>query len=69
MIRKHSLEELASLSKAVNLGKLKRQKDWKIWSRALKNYLLTIIGRYRVPLSYVIRESVASDYAIELQPD
>ena len=36
-IRKLSLEELDSLSKAANPGNLKRHKEWITWSRALKN--------------------------------
>ena len=36
-IRKHTLEELASFNKAVDPGKLKRHKDWIVWSKALKN--------------------------------
>ena len=36
-IRKHSLEESASLSKATNTGKLKLHRDWIAWSRELKN--------------------------------
>ena len=30
---------------------------------------MTIIGQYGVTLGYVIRESAAPDYTIELQPD
>ena len=44
-IRKHSLEESAILGKATNPIKLKRHKDWITWSRALKNYLSTILGQ------------------------
>ena len=60
---------MASLSKAANPGKLKRHKDWITWYRELKNYLSTILGQDGVPLRYVIRESAAPDYVIELQPD
>ena len=38
-IRKHSLEESASLSNSANPGKLKQHKDWITWSRALNNYM------------------------------
>ena len=38
-IRKHSLEELASLSKVVAPGKLKQHKYWTTWSMSLNNYL------------------------------
>ena len=65
----HGLEESARLSKAVNPGKLKQQKNWITWSRSLKNYLLIILCQNRVPLRYVIRESAAPDYVIELLPN
>jgi hypothetical protein len=51
-IRKHNVEESDSLSTASD-GKLKRQKDWLVWSRSLTNYLSTILGQDGVPLSYV----------------
>ena len=63
-IRKHSLEELASPSKAADPGKLKGHTDWVTWSRSLNNYLLTIIGQDRFTLSYVIGESEVPDYTI-----
>ena len=56
-IRKYSLDESSSLSKAANPGKLKRYKECITWYRALKNHLLTILGQNRVPLRYVIRYS------------
>ena len=68
-IRKHSLEESASLSKAADTGKLKRHKDCIASFRVLNNYLSTVMGRGRLSLIYVIRESEAPDYIIELQPD
>ena len=60
-IRKHSLQELAIIGKAANPGKLKRHKDCSTQYRALKNYLLTILGQDGFPLSYVSRESAAQD--------
>ena len=36
-------------------------------SRALKKYMLTIIGQDGGPLRYVIRDYVAPDYTIESQ--
>ena len=66
-IRKHGLEESASLNKATDPGKLKQHNDWITWSMALNNYLSIIIFQDRVPLIYVIRECAAPDYAIELQ--
>jgi hypothetical protein len=64
-IRRHNAEESDSLSTASDPGKLKRQKDWLVWSRSLTNYLLTILGQEGVPLSYVIRESDETDYEHE----
>jgi hypothetical protein len=61
-IRKHNAEESDSLSTATDPGKLKRQKDWLVWSHSLTNYLLTILGQDGVPLSYVIRENDEPDY-------
>ena len=68
-IRKHNAEESDGLSKAADPGKLKRQKDWIAWSRGLKNYLSTKQGQNGVPLSYIIRENAAPDYALELEAD
>jgi hypothetical protein len=67
--RKHNSDESDGLSKAADPGKLKRQKEWTVWSRSLKNYLSTIQGQDGVPLSYVIRDEDAPDYTIESLPD
>ncbi len=64
-IRQHNADESDSLSKAADPGKLKKQKDWVVWSRALTNYLSTILGQDGVPLSYIIRENEEPDYADE----
>ena len=69
MIRKNRLEESASLIKSADTDKLKRHKEWITWSRAIKNYQLTIIGHYRVPLRYEVREFESTDYTIKSQPD
>jgi hypothetical protein len=53
---------LDSLNTASDPGKLKRQKDWLVWSRNLSNYLSTILGQDRVPLSYIFRENDEPDY-------
>ena len=39
MIWKNNRDESESLSKASDPGKLKRQKDWLVWSRGFKNHL------------------------------
>ena len=68
-IRKHNSEESDALSKASNPGKLKRQKEWLVWSRGLNNYLSTILGQDGVPLSYVIREDDEPDREGEEEKD
>jgi hypothetical protein len=50
-IRKHNAEELDSLSTASDPGKLKRHKDWLVWSCSLTNYLSTVLGQDGVPFS------------------
>jgi hypothetical protein len=64
-MRKHTSEELDSLIKSSDPGKLKKNKEWPPWSRSLKNYLSTILGQDGVPLSYVIRENEDPDYEDE----
>jgi hypothetical protein len=68
-IRKHNAEESDSLSTASHTGKLKRQKDWLVWSRSLTNYLSTILGQDGLPLSYIIRENDEPDYDEEDKED
>jgi hypothetical protein len=68
-IRKHNAEESDSLSTASDPRKLKRQKDWLVWSRSLTNYMLTILGQDGVPLSYIIRENDEPDYDKEDEGD
>jgi hypothetical protein len=68
-IRKHNTEEPDGLSTASDPGKVKRQKDWLVWSRSLTNYLSTILGQDGVPLSYIIRENDEPDYDEEDEED
>jgi hypothetical protein len=68
-IRKHTVDESDQVSKSADPGKLKRQKDWTVWSRGLENYLSTILGQDGVPLSYVIRDDDDPDYSNEDDDD
>ena len=68
-IRKYSLEESTSLSKAADPGKIKRHKDLIKFSKAINNYLSTILGQDVILFIYVIRGCAALEHAIELQPD
>ena len=60
---------MASLVKASNPGKLKRHKEWIMWSRALTDYLSTVLGQDIVPLRYVGKEFKAPDYMLDSQPN
>jgi hypothetical protein len=68
-MRKHKLDESDNLSKAADPGKLKKQKDWLNWERALQNFLSTIPGQDGVPLSYLIRADDAPSYVNEGDDD
>ena len=48
-------------AKEASPGPLKSEKQWNEWITALVNYLSTIVGQDRVPLSYVIREKADPD--------
>ncbi len=67
-VRKSRTEDSSS-SQAADPGKCKGSKGWLVWSRALKNYLSTILGQDGVPLSYIIREEAAPDYELENEID
>jgi hypothetical protein len=64
LVRKSRTEDSSS-SQAADPGKCKGSKGWLVWSRALKNYLSTILGQDGVPLSYIIRDEEAPDYELE----
>jgi hypothetical protein len=58
----HNADESNKLSKAADPGKLKKQRDWVVWSRSLANYLSAIPGQDGVPTSYVIWNNKEPDY-------
>ena len=45
-----------TFSKAADPGKFKDKRKWHDWEPSFVNYLSTIPGSYRVPLSYIVRE-------------
>ena len=49
-------EQPDTVSKAADPGKFKDERKWPEWEPAFCNYLSTIPGVSRVPLSYVVRE-------------
>ena len=60
---KVDMDQVDTISKAADLGKLKDERKWPEWYPAVVNYLSTIPGVYGVPLSYVVRENKAPDHA------
>ena len=68
-LRKVDMDQVDTISKASDLGKLKDERKWPEWYLAFVNYLSTIPGVYRVPLSYVIRENEPRDHAHDFACD
>jgi hypothetical protein len=55
-VRRIEKEQSDTASKAADPGKFKDEKKWSEWEPAFCNYLSTIQGVNRVPLSYVVRK-------------
>ena len=62
---KTDAEQVDTISKAADPGKFKDEKKWPDWEPAFVNYLSTIPGVRRVPLSYVVRENAAPDHEMD----
>ena len=62
-------DQVHTISKAADPGKLKDERKWPEWYPAFVNYLSTIPGVYGVPLSYVVRENEAADHARDFVGD
>ena len=67
--RKVDTDQVDTISKAADLGKLKDERKWPEWYPALVNYLSAIPGVYGVPLSYVVRENQAPDHTRDFDGD
>ena len=63
------MDQVDTISKAADLGKLKDERKWPEWYPAFVNYLPTIHSVYGVPLSYVVRENEAPDHARDFVGD
>ena len=68
-LRKVDTDQVDTISKAVDPGKLKDKRKWPEWYPAFVNYLSTIPGVYGVPLSYVVHENQAPDYTRDFEGD
>ena len=62
-LRKVDMDQVDTISKAADLGKLKDERKWPEWYPAFINYLSTIPGVYGVLLSYIVRDNEAPDHA------
>ena len=63
------MDQVHTISKAADLGKLKDERKWPERYPAFVNYLSTIPGVYGVSLSYVVRENEAPDHARDFAGD
>ena len=68
-LRKVDTDQIDTISKAADLGKLKDERKWPEWYPAFVNYLSTIPGVYGVPLSYVVWENQAPDHTRDFEGD
>ena len=55
-------DQVDTISKAADPGKLKDERKWPDWEPAFVDDLSTIPGSYHVPLSYVVREQEDPDH-------
>ena len=68
-LHKVDTDQVDTISKAADPGKLKDERKWPEWYPAFVNYLSTIPGVYGVPLPYVVRENQAPDHTRDFEGD
>ena len=68
-LRKVDMDQVDTISKAADPGKLKDERKWPEWYPTFVNYLSTIPGVYGVPLSYVAQDNEAPDHACDFAGD
>ena len=68
-LRKVDTDQVDTISKVADPGKLKDERKWLEWYPAFVNYLSTIPGVYGVWLSYVVRENQAPDHTRDYEGD
>ena len=68
-LRKVDTDQVNTISKAADPGKLKDERKWPEWYPAFVNYLSTIPGVYGVPLSYIICDNADPDHARDFAGD
>ena len=67
--RKVDTDQVDTISKVADPGKLKDERKWPEWYPAFVNYLSTIPGVYGVPLTYIVRENEAPDHKRDFAGD
>ena len=68
-LRKVDTDQVDTISKVADPGKLKDERKWPEWYPAFVNYLSMIPGVYGVLLSYVVRENQATDHMRDFEGD
>ena len=68
-LRTVDTDQVDTIGKVADPGKLKDERKWPEWYPAFVNYLSTIPGVYGVPLSYVVCKNEAPDHAHDFVGD
>ena len=68
-LRKVDTDQVDTISKAADPGKLEDKRKLPEWYPAFVKYLSNIPGVYGVPLSYVVRDNEAPDHAHDFAGD
>ena len=69
LLRKNDSNQVHTICKAADPGKLKDEKKWPNWEPAFVNYLSTIHGVKGIPLSYVVHANEAPDHETNFKGD
>ena len=68
-LRKVDTDQVDTLSKGADLGKLKDERKWPEWYPVFVNYLSTIPRVYGVPLLYIVRDNEAPKHVCDFAGD
>ena len=68
-LRKVDMDQVDTISKAADPGKLKDERKWPEWYPAFVNYLSSILGVYGMLLSYIVRDNEAPDHSHDFAGD
>ena len=63
------MDQVDTISKEADPGKLKDERKWPEWYPAFVNYLSTIPRVYGVSLSYIVHDNQAPDHALDFVGD